>query len=93
MVVNNAPDLRSLDCGAAETEEGHEVCYATPKWGDCCLLRPQKYTPGAPVVQVRADASSGLNPPHWTQQIEMLDSKCAKPAELRHIGARSFLLR
>jgi len=23
----------------------------------------------------------------------MLDSKCAKPVELRHIGARSFLLR
>jgi hypothetical protein len=46
-------------------------------------------------VQVAAGASnsSGLNLPHWTQQIQMLDSKCAKPVELRHIGARSFLLR
>jgi hypothetical protein len=38
MVVNNAPNLRSPDCGAAETEEGHEVCYGAPRWGIavCC---------------------------------------------------------
>ena len=55
----------------------------------------QIYTSEAPVVRVAAGASnsSGLNLPHWTQQIQMLDSKCAKPVELRHTGARSFLLR
>jgi hypothetical protein len=51
------------------------------------------YTSEAPVVQAPARASnaSGPNLPHWTQQIQMLDGKCA--VEQRHIGARPFLLR
>jgi hypothetical protein len=38
MLVNNAPDLRSPDCGAAESEEGHEVCYGAPngRIAVCC---------------------------------------------------------
>jgi hypothetical protein len=67
-----------------------------PKMGGLLsVAAAQMYTPEVPVVQAPAAASnsSGLNLPQQTQQSQMLDSKCAKPVELRDIGARSFLLR